>query len=100
MARFLRAAGADFSLFPSPYGKLGLPREVAADVSEACRTKEGWPINEIIPVPSAGIRPEHAPLARADFGVDFVLNAGTAIFATKDGVGSAVATFRKELYGK
>lgn len=99
LSRLPRAAGADFSLFPSPYGKLGLPRDIAVDIAQCCTTKEGWPINETIPVPSAGIRPEHGPMARADFGFDFVLNAGTGIFASKTSVRDSVAAFRRELYG-
>jgi len=100
LARLLRAAGADLSLFPSPYGKLGLPREIATGVAEACLTKEGWAVNETIPVPSAGIRPEHGPMARADFGLDFVLNAGTGIFAAKDDIRPVVQAFRAGLYGE
>ena len=100
LARFPRAAGADFSLFPSPYGRLGLQRDIAVDIAQCCTTKEGWHVNETIPVPSAGIRPEHGPMARADFGFDFVLNAGTGIFASNQSVGEAVAAFRKELYGQ
>ena len=97
LARFLRAAGADFSLFPSPYGKLGLQKEVCLDIADACLTKKGWSINETIPVPSAGIKPEHAPQALQDFGADFVLNAGTAIFASGDSVANTVAQFLQGL---
>jgi ribulose 1,5-bisphosphate carboxylase large subunit-like protein len=77
-----------------------LQRDIAVDIAQCCTTKDGWHVNETIPVPSAGIRPEHGPMARADFGFDFVLNAGTGIFASKESVSASVAAFRKELYGQ
>ena len=51
----------------------------------------------IPPVPSAGIKPEHAPEAKKDFGKDFVLNAGTGIFANHKGITSTIKQFREEL---
>lgn len=97
LAQAVRAAGADLTLFPSPYGKLGLGPEVALAVAAAARDVERWPVLPAIPVPSAGIKPEHAPRARADFGTDFVLNAGTAIFAGPRKPAENVAAFRAAL---
>lgn len=100
LAQLLRAAGADFSLFPSPYGKLGMPREDALSVADECRVKdERWPIQSTIPVPSAGIKPEHAPLAKKDFGCDFVLNAGTGIFSgDQAAIRSHILNFKNQLF--
>ena len=100
LGQLLRAAGADLSLFPSPYGKLGLPKQVALDISQACLTSEKWPIKGTTPVPSAGIKPEHGPMAIADFGNDFVLNAGTGIFAGTQGASANIKAFRAALYGE
>ncbi|KAB8027389.1 RuBisCO large subunit C-terminal-like domain-containing protein [Fluviispira multicolorata] len=99
LAQFIRAAGADFSLFPSPYGKLGLNKEIALDVAKNCLVNnENWRINGMTPVPSAGIKPEHAPLAKKDFSEDFILNAGTGIFSHPNGIQKSIEEFRKELY--
>jgi 2,3-diketo-5-methylthiopentyl-1-phosphate enolase len=51
----------------------------------------------MMPVPSAGIKPEHAPLAKKDFGKDFVLNAGTGIFSSPEGIQKSIEKFREEL---
>ena len=98
LASFLRAAGADFTLFPSPYGKLGLSPSICKSIVNNATQESGWGIKKLIPVPSAGIKPEHAPLARRDFGSDFVLNAGTAIFANAESIESNVQAFQKALY--
>ena len=86
MGAFLRAAGADFSLFPSPYGKIGLSHEIVKNIFETCTRPifSREKIGDVIPVPSAGVKASHAPLAQQDFGNDFVLNAGTGIFAAAD----------------
>lgn len=98
LSQLIRAAGADLSLFPSPYGKLGLEKSLALDIAHSCQLKnENWEINSTIPVPSAGIKPEHAKEAKKDFGKDFVLNAGTGIFANHKGITSTIKIFREEL---
>ena len=98
LGQLIRAAGADLSLFPSPYGKLGLDKSIALEVANSCLIKnENWQINSTMPVPSAGIKPEHAPLAKKDFGIDFVLNAGTGIFSSPEGIKKSIEIFREEL---
>jgi 2,3-diketo-5-methylthiopentyl-1-phosphate enolase len=93
MGSFMRAAGADLTLFPSPYGKIGLPKLIAQKIALICN--ESWPaeIGATIPVPSAGIKPEHVSSACGDFGRDFILNAGTAIFASGRPVADSVKDF-------
>lgn len=88
-----RAAGADLTLFPSPYGKIGLPKATTLKISEACSAPWNETILPTIPVPSAGIKPEHVPLACNDFGRDFILNAGTAIFASGRSVSESAKDF-------
>jgi 2,3-diketo-5-methylthiopentyl-1-phosphate enolase len=94
LAQLIRAAGADFSLFPSPYGKLGLPKTTTLEIAHQCLSTENTNFKPMIPVPSAGIKPEHAPLAREDFGTDFVLNAGTAIFAAGKSIKENIHEFK------
>lgn len=97
LAQLVRAAGADLTLFPSPYGKLGLTSEDALAVAKACSEPNGS-LLPTVAVPSAGIKPEHAPKAKADFGNNFVLNAGTAIFSGNQTPRENIAAFRKALY--
>lgn len=98
LGQLIRAAGADLSLFPSPYGKLGLEKPIALEIANCCLNKnDNWQINQTMPVPSAGIKPEHAFLAKKDFGNDFVLNAGTGIFSSSDGIKKSIKKFREEL---
>lgn len=115
-----RLAGADLSLFPSPYGSIGLPHEEALSIARALRVRlpsgrhsmsrpsEGGRGEKAIrdtsvemlkatPVPSAGIKPEHVSRAREDFGTDHILNAGTAIFADPARPAQAVKAFLKEM---
>ncbi|MEY4065566.1 MAG: hypothetical protein RIR26_1774 [Pseudomonadota bacterium] len=97
LASMLRAAGADLTLFPSPYGKIGLPLATAQRIKERCSEKWSAGILPTIPVPSAGIKPEHVERACHDFGKDFILNAGTAIFASGQSVAQAAGTFIQSL---
>lgn len=97
LGTLMRAAGADLTLFPSPYGKIGLPLSTTQMISSACRSS--WPRNILpcIPVPSAGIKPEHVERACRDFGRDFILNAGTAIFASGRSVAESAQDFLQRL---
>lgn len=98
LGQLIRAAGADLSLFPSPYGKLGLEKAIALEIANSCLIKnENWQISPTTPVPSAGIKPEHAALAKKDFGNDFVLNAGTGIFSSPIGIEKSIEKFTEEL---
>lgn len=93
LGSFIRAAGGDLTLFPSPYGKIGLPKQTALKLARVCT--ETWPaaVQPTIAVPSAGIKPEHVALACEDFGHDFILNAGTAIFASGRSVSDSAKDF-------
>lgn len=97
LGTLVRAAGADLTLFPSPYGKIGLPLKAALALAEQCRTSWHDDILQTIPVPSAGIKPEHVEAACRDFGTDFILNAGTAIFASGVSVADSAKEFLRKL---
>ncbi|MEN9826057.1 MAG: hypothetical protein RI953_1802 [Pseudomonadota bacterium] len=97
MGSLIRAAGADLSLFPSPYGKIGLPKSAAVEIARECTKDLQAKVLPTTPVPSAGIKPEHVELACADFGRDFILNAGTAIFASGKSVADAAKEFLTRL---
>lgn len=97
MAQLIRAAGADFSLFPSPYGKLGLPKNIALEIANECLNEGSTHFKPMTPVPSAGIKPSHAPLAKEDFGQNFVLNAGTGIFSGPKTIQENIYEFQTQL---
>lgn len=77
LGKFVRLAGADFSLFPSPYGSVALEKEKVIALKEEL-IKESL-LKSVFPVPSAGIHPGLVPLLVQDFGKDCVINAGGGV---------------------
>ncbi|QPA33070.1 2,3-diketo-5-methylthiopentyl-1-phosphate enolase [Thermaerobacillus caldiproteolyticus] len=84
LGKLLRLAGADFALFPSPYGSVALDRGEALGIA-AELTKEDEQLKRAFPVPSAGIHPGLVPLLIRDFGIDSVINAGGGVHGHPDG---------------
>ncbi|MCR8842909.1 2,3-diketo-5-methylthiopentyl-1-phosphate enolase [Paenibacillus sp. SC116] len=78
LGKLLRLAGADFVLFPSPYGSVTMPKEDTQGIREAC-TDTSRPMKQSFPVPSAGIHPGLVPLIIRDYGLDVVVNAGGGV---------------------
>ncbi len=72
-----RLAGADIVLFPSPYGSLGMNRNLALAVHQ--RHIEPSRVPEVVSGPSAGIHAGLIAQLIEDFGYDIVVNAGSAI---------------------
>ncbi|MFZ9519928.1 MAG: RuBisCO large subunit C-terminal-like domain-containing protein [Silvanigrellaceae bacterium] len=97
LGSLMRAAGADLSLFPSPYGKIGLPKPTTIEIAHECTKELDAKVLSTTPVPSAGIKPEHVEMACADFGQNFILNAGTAIFASGKSVADSAREFLNRL---
>ncbi|MCA0173300.1 2,3-diketo-5-methylthiopentyl-1-phosphate enolase [Bacillus sp. RAR_GA_16] len=92
LGKLLRIAGADFSLFPSPYGSVALNR-VEALATAAFLTEETSRLKKTFPVPSAGIHPGLVPLLIQDFGSDCVINAGGGIHGHPGGAASGGKAF-------
>lgn len=92
LGKLNRYAGADLSLFPSPYGSVALPKEDALGIYEAC-VKEDT-VQQTFPVPSAGIHPGMVPLLIKDFGFDHVINAGGGIHGHPRGAIGGGRAFR------
>ncbi|MCA1062142.1 2,3-diketo-5-methylthiopentyl-1-phosphate enolase [Rossellomorea aquimaris] len=84
LGKFLRMAGADFSLFPSPYGSVALDKAQVMSIVHQL-TKEDDQLKRTLPVPSAGIHPGLVPILVKDFGKDCVINAGGGIHGHPDG---------------
>ncbi len=79
-----RLAGADAVLFPSPYGKVCLPKADALAVVAALRSPH-LPVKTAFGVPSAGISPSMVPALLEDFGPEVIVNAGTGIMEAPNG---------------
>ncbi|KMJ58253.1 2,3-diketo-5-methylthiopentyl-1-phosphate enolase [Bacillus sp. LL01] len=94
LGKLLRYAGADFSLFPSPYGSVALPKEQALGIRDAL-TEEDVQIKATLPVPSAGIHPGLVPLLYQDFGNDAVINAGGGVHGHELGAAAGGKAFRQ-----
>lgn len=93
LGKLLRYAGADFSLFPSPYGNVALQQEEALYLAKAL-TDENEPFKRSFPVPSAGIHPGLVPLLIRDFGKQCVINAGGGIHGHPSGAQGGGKAFR------
>ncbi|KKI93928.1 2,3-diketo-5-methylthiopentyl-1-phosphate enolase [Bacillus sp. SA1-12] len=92
LGKLLRVAGADFSLFPSPYGSVALDRDEALGIAANCLKEETY--RQSFPVPSAGIHPGLVPLLIHDFGKDSVINAGGGVHGHPNGAIGGGRAFR------
>ncbi|MGG3914546.1 2,3-diketo-5-methylthiopentyl-1-phosphate enolase [Rossellomorea vietnamensis] len=96
LGKLLRMAGADFSLFPSPYGSVALEKSNVLSISHEL-TKADEHLKRTLPVPSAGIHPALVPLLVKDFGTDCVINAGGGIHGHPDGASGGGRAFRQAI---
>ncbi len=92
LGKLVRMSGADFSLFPSPYGSVALDRNVALGIAENCLKEDVF--KQALPVPSAGIHPGLVPLLVNDFGVNSVINAGGGVHGHPNGAIGGGQAFR------
>ncbi|SFA77286.1 MULTISPECIES: 2,3-diketo-5-methylthiopentyl-1-phosphate enolase [unclassified Bacillus (in: firmicutes)] len=83
LGKLLRYAGADLSLFPSPYGSVALEKNQTLSISRELLLPDS--LKPAFPVPSAGIHPGLVPLLIEDFGNDCVINAGGGVHGHPDG---------------
>lgn len=93
LGKLTRYAGADFSLFPSPYGSVALERSIALSLGEEL-TKISK-VKQSFPVPSAGIHPGLVPLLMADYGIDCIINAGGGVHGHPAGATGGGLAFRQ-----
>ncbi|KQL34671.1 2,3-diketo-5-methylthiopentyl-1-phosphate enolase [Psychrobacillus sp. FJAT-21963] len=93
LGKLTRYAGADFSLFPSPYGSVALEKTAALSLGEEL-TKESA-VKRTFPVPSAGIHPGLVPLLIEDFGIDSIINAGGGVHGHPTGATGGGLAFRQ-----
>ncbi|CAG9620550.1 2,3-diketo-5-methylthiopentyl-1-phosphate enolase [Sutcliffiella rhizosphaerae] len=94
LGKLLRYAGADFSLFPSPYGSVAIAKEQALGIRDALTVNDSH-IKKTIPVPSAGIYPGLVPLLYQDFGNDAIINAGGGVHGHQFGPAAGGKAFRQ-----
>ena len=93
--KLIRLAGADLTLFPSPYGSLSTPKDEAQQI-QTYATEPHW-TKPILTVPSAGIHPGLVPDLIRDFGSDVVINAGGGIHGHPDGAAAGARAFRQAI---
>ncbi|MBV6683031.1 2,3-diketo-5-methylthiopentyl-1-phosphate enolase [Bacillus sp. JRC01] len=96
LGKFLRMTGADFSLFPSPYGSVALEKDQVLAISREL-TDEPSPFKKTFPVPSAGIHPGLVPHLVEDFGEECVINAGGGVHGHPGGAVSGGLAFRQAI---
>ncbi|RKP57006.1 2,3-diketo-5-methylthiopentyl-1-phosphate enolase [Cohnella endophytica] len=94
LGKLMRIAGADLSLFPSPYGSVVMPKAENLAVKEALLTPS-LPQKPAMPVPSAGIHPGLVPLIMGDFGPEVVVNAGGGVHGHPGGPAAGGRAFRQ-----
>ena len=92
LGKLTRIAGADFVLFPSPYGSIAWDKTVTKNIQNEL-TKELFHIQSAWPAPSAGIKATMIKEIVLDFGEDIVINAGTAVWEHKEGGGAGAKEF-------
>ncbi|MGI2328345.1 2,3-diketo-5-methylthiopentyl-1-phosphate enolase [Planococcus sp. YIM B11945] len=93
LGKLTRYAGADFSLFPSPYGSVALEKSAALSLGQEL-TKDSS-VKRTFPVPSAGIHPGLVPLLLNDYGIDSVINAGGGVHGHPAGAAGGALAFRQ-----
>ena len=94
LGKLARIAGADLSLFPSPYGSVVMPKEENLAVRDALLAPD-LPHKPALPVPSAGIHPGLVPLILRDFGPEVVINAGGGVHGHPGGAAAGGRAFRQ-----
>ncbi|RSD28237.1 2,3-diketo-5-methylthiopentyl-1-phosphate enolase [Mesobacillus subterraneus] len=95
LGKLVRYAGADFSLFPSPYGSVALEKQQALSIAEALTAEDQ--VKKAFPVPSAGIHPGMVPLLVKDFGLDSIINAGGGVHGHPSGAQGGGKAFRQAI---
>lgn len=93
LGKLTRYAGADFSLFPSPYGSVALEKSIALSLGEEL-TKTSQ-VKQSFPVPSAGIHPGLVPLLMNDYGIDSIINAGGGVHGHPAGATGGGLAFKQ-----
>ncbi len=94
LGKLSRIAGADLSLFPSPYGSVVMPKEENLAVRDSLLYGD-LPQKPALPVPSAGIHPGLVPLILRDFGREVVINAGGGVHGHPGGAAAGGRAFRQ-----
>lgn len=95
LGKLVRMAGADFTLFPSPYGSVALERPAALKTAEMAL--EASVHKPAFPVPSAGIHPGLVPVLYEDFGQDSIINAGGGVHGHPSGAEGGGRAFRQAI---
>ena len=93
LGKLTRYAGADFSLFPSPYGSVALEKTTALSIGTELTKPSA--VKQSFPVPSAGIHPGLVPLLIEDYGIESIINAGGGVHGHPNGASGGGRAFRQ-----
>jgi len=96
LGKLMRIAGADLSLFPSPYGSVVMPKEENMGIRDALLSDK-LSLRTTMPVPSAGIHPGLVPLILRDFGREVVVNAGGGVHGHPQGAAAGGRAFNQAI---
>ena len=91
IGKLLPKAGADAVLYPAHYGSLPFTREDERNIKDALQAAN------VLPIPSAGIKPELTQEILDFYGVDVALNSGTGIMDYTGGLEEGVKAFFDQL---
>jgi 2,3-diketo-5-methylthiopentyl-1-phosphate enolase len=93
LGTLMRMAGADFVLYPSPYGSVAMEKSETLRIAEILRAPH--PVfKAAFAVPSAGIHPALVPYLYEDLGNDLIVNAGGAVHGHPEGAAAGGRAFR------
>jgi 2,3-diketo-5-methylthiopentyl-1-phosphate enolase len=98
LGQLMRAAGADFVLYPSAYGSVAMEREETLKIAKAL-TKPHGDLKRAFPVPSAGIHPGLVPFLYEDLGNDQIINAGGGVHGHPQGSAAGGRAFGAAIQG-
>ncbi|MGG1575417.1 2,3-diketo-5-methylthiopentyl-1-phosphate enolase [Fictibacillus sp. NRS-1165] len=92
LGKIMRWAGADMTLYPSPYGSVTMPKEDSLKIASHLRSANKYHVRAF-PVPSAGVYPGLVPLLYRDFGNEVIVNAGGGIHGHPQGATAGAKAF-------
>lgn len=96
LSKLTRIAGADFILFPAPFGSVPLSKEDALLIVTEARNHLGN-ISASFPVPSAGIHPGLVHSLIEHYDTDIVINAGGGVHGHPSGTTAGGQAFQEAI---
>jgi 2,3-diketo-5-methylthiopentyl-1-phosphate enolase len=96
LGKFMRMAGADMVICPSPYGKVPMVPERVQAIAQNLRAPL-YTLKAVPPAPSAGMHPGQVQQLLNDFGKDTIVAAGGGYHGHPQGARVGVRAFRQAI---